>query len=63
LSKIEIVTPDLPMVCKVGHAHAGFGKVRLQSSDQVADFKSLAALHGDYITAEVSKLVISIGKV
>lgn len=31
----------------------GYGKVRLQSSDAVADFKSLAALHGDYITAEV----------
>jgi len=47
-----VVTPDVPFVAKVGHAHAGYGKVKLTSQEAFADFKSLAALHGDYITAE-----------
>jgi hypothetical protein len=49
----QVITPDLPIVAKVGHAHAGYGKVKLKSQEEVADFKSLAALHGDYITVEV----------
>jgi hypothetical protein len=40
------------VVAKVGHAHAGYGKVKLKSAEEVADFRSLVALNGDYVTME-----------
>lgn len=47
-----VVTPDFPCVAKVGHAHAGAGKIKLADSATFADFKSLVALHSDYTTVE-----------
>jgi len=48
-----IVTPEpFPLVAKVGHAHAGYGKVKLAGPEALADFKSLLALHDDYTTLE-----------
>lgn len=47
-----VVAPDFPLVGKVGHAHAGAGKIKLTESSQLADFKSLCALHEDYVTLE-----------
>eukprot|EP01113_Clastostelium_recurvatum_P046209 TRINITY_DN8057_c0_g1_i1.p1 TRINITY_DN8057_c0_g1~~TRINITY_DN8057_c0_g1_i1.p1 ORF type:complete len:391 (+),score=69.66 TRINITY_DN8057_c0_g1_i1:26-1174(+) len=47
-----LITPDFPIVAKVGHAHAGYGKAKLKSAEEFADFKSLCALHGDYVTVE-----------
>jgi hypothetical protein len=47
-----IITPDLPCVAKIGHCHSGFGKVKLKSPEEVADFRSHVALHGDYTTME-----------
>jgi len=47
-----IITPDFPFVAKVGHAHAGYGKVKIKAPEEMQDFKSLAALHGDYVTLE-----------
>jgi len=47
-----VITPDYPLVAKVGAVHAGYGKIKCDNSRQFADFKSVVALHGDYITAE-----------
>jgi len=47
-----IITPEYPIVVKVGAVHAGYGKMKCDTSRQFADFKSLTALHGDYVTAE-----------
>ncbi len=49
-----IITPEFPFVAKVGHAHAGYGKVKIKNNEEMHDFKSLAALHGDYVTLEVN---------
>ncbi|MDP2436137.1 MAG: hypothetical protein Q8P67_10370 [archaeon] len=46
------VSPDLPCVVKVAHAHAGHGKVLVRDAEQWDDVRSLLALHGDYATAE-----------
>jgi len=45
-------TPDYPLVLKVGHVHAGFGKMLLQKHENFEDFASVVALHDDYSTAE-----------
>jgi len=47
-----IITPEFPVVGKIGHAHAGFGKMKIKSSEEMADFKSILALHKDYVTLE-----------
>jgi hypothetical protein len=47
-----VITPDFPIVVKVGAVHAGYGKMKCDNSRQFADFKSVTALHGDYVTAE-----------
>jgi len=47
-----LITPDFPIVAKVGHAHAGYGKIRIKADDEFQDFRSLCALHGDYVTVE-----------
>jgi len=47
-----LITPSFPLVAKVGHAHAGYGKMRFMDNQEFADFRGLIALHGDYVTAE-----------
>jgi glutathione synthase/RimK-type ligase-like ATP-grasp enzyme len=41
-----------PLVVKLGTAHAGFGKMKLNNQEQFADFQSVVALQGRYVTAE-----------
>ena len=41
-----------PAVVKVGHAHAGFGKMKIEDHHQMADFRSVMAVTGQYVSAE-----------
>jgi synapsin len=45
-------TPDFPLVVKVGHAEAGYGKMLFSNNDNFKDFVGCLALHSDYATAE-----------
>ena len=44
--------PPCPMVIKVGHAEAGYGKMLFEDEKHIKDFAGVLALHGDYATAE-----------
>ena len=47
-----LISPDLPCVCKIAHAQSGYGKMRIFNSTDWADFRSVCAIHPDYVTAE-----------
>ena len=44
--------PGFPAVIKVGHAHAGYGKMRVHHHHDFGDFASVMAVAGSYCTAE-----------
>ena len=43
---------QFPCVAKVGHAHAGYGKMRIANHKDMEDFRSVIAVTGKYVTAE-----------
>ena len=43
---------SFPVVLKIGHAHAGLGKTRAGSAQEVQDVASLVGSCGAYCTAE-----------
>lgn len=45
-------TPNYPIVVKVGHTHAGFGKIKVPDNHVLDDLGSVLALHNDYAVAE-----------
>jgi len=47
-----VIAPDFPLVGKIGHAHAGYGKMKIKSNEELQDFKSVIALHRDYVSLE-----------
>lgn len=47
-----LITPGYPLVVKLGHAHAGYGKMKLDNHKQFEDFKSIVAVTNHYCTAE-----------
>jgi len=47
-----LITPNYPIVAKVGHVHAGYGKMKFDDNAQFSDFRGLIAIHNDYVTAE-----------
>jgi len=44
--------PDYPIVCKIGHGQSGYGKMRLKSTADFEDFRSVCGMVSDYVTAE-----------
>jgi len=50
--KEMLISPEFPIVCKVGHCHSGYGKMRLTNQGDFRDFASVCAINGDYVTAE-----------
>ncbi|XP_063404955.1 synapsin-like isoform X1 [Mytilus trossulus] len=47
-----LITPKFPVVVKVGHAHAGAGKVRLDNIDTYREVAHILALGSNYATTE-----------
>merc|ERR1712098_1044516 len=48
-----LIGPQFPAVVKVGHAHAGYGKMRIEDHHAFSDFASVMAVTGGlYCTAE-----------
>lgn len=47
-----LIGPKFPAVVKVGHSHAGFGKMKIQDHHDFEDFASIIALTKHYVTAE-----------
>jgi len=46
------ITPEYPIVVKVGHVHAGLGKMLLENHHLFEDLAGVLAIHDDYCTAE-----------
>jgi hypothetical protein len=48
----KIISPELPGVIKVSHAHAGQGKIKVDTQQAFNDMRSVLFIHEDYCTAE-----------
>eukprot|EP01106_Pelomyxa_sp_JSP_P019336 TRINITY_DN9600_c0_g1_i1.p1 TRINITY_DN9600_c0_g1~~TRINITY_DN9600_c0_g1_i1.p1 ORF type:complete len:297 (-),score=44.86 TRINITY_DN9600_c0_g1_i1:71-961(-) len=47
-----VISPSMPCIVKISHAHRGMGKIRLENQDQWRDLATVLALHDDYCTGE-----------
>jgi hypothetical protein len=47
-----LISDEGPMVLKVGHAHAGKGKIKFEDNKLWDDFRSVLELHKDYCSSE-----------
>jgi hypothetical protein len=47
-----IISPTLPCIVKVSHAHRGMGKIKAKDSDQFKDIATVVALNNNYCTGE-----------
>jgi len=47
---LDLLHPDFPTVLKVGNFHGGFGKMRVEDTEQWADAKDMTFITEDYVT-------------